>query len=817
MRTLYEDVRYALRAFQRRPAFTAVVVASLALGIAINATVFSWIERILISPLHGVRNGREIVSLKTVAPNGDLLDSSYLDFRDFRDQAKTLAGVIAFKQRPLYMGDAPALERVWSEMVSSNFFDVLGVKPILGRTFMPGEQMDRPGGAPFAVISEGLWRRRFQADPRIVGRTIKLNRQVFTIIGVTPAAFQGTLDGLTFDLWVPVTMQSQLTGSWNWLEDRNSRPLDLMARLQPGVTIEQAQAEVRTIGRRLELAYPDSNRRLGAAIVSIADSPDGVQHILGTLLKVLLVIGAAVLLIVCANVGNLLLARAVTRQKEFSIRLSLGASRARLLRLLCTEAAVLAFAGGALGLLLTAWMTHALELFLPPTDLPVSSTPGGVQSLGLLVTVVLSFATAILCALAPAAQFFQPDTQQALREAGRSLSSGVRSRGLRRVLVVCELSLALVALIGTGLFIKSFQNAKMAYPGFDPEHILLAGLDLSQAHASRDQSITLLARLQQQLQALPGVRAVSLCEDVPLGFSGGSWEEVSVNGYTPQPGENMKLWRNLISPAYFETLKIPLLAGRDFNQRDTRDTPRVAIVNEAFVKHFFGSGPALGRKFRAWGDQTITIVGIARNARYRELSEPSMPYLYLPLSQFYSPGMGVGIEVRTEGQPELSTPIVRAAIQSIDPNLPVTATAPFVSYMSASYFAQKVGANLLTALGLVSLLLATLGLYGVMAYSMSQRTREIGIRMALGARPMQVLRMVIREGMWLCIIGVAAGVVPALLLSRLAAGVLYGVQSSDPGTYLSAPAVLAAFALLAAWLPAHRAAHVNPVEALHWD
>ena len=291
MRTLYEDVRYALRALQKRPAFAAVAIASLALGIAVNAAVFSWVQRILLRPLPGVRNGGEIVSIKTVAPDGGLLDSSYPDFRDFRDQAKTLAGVIAFKPRPLYLGDPPDSERVWSEMVSGNFFDVLGVKPVLGRTFAPDEQLDRPGAAPAAVISETLWRQHFRADPNILGSQIKLNQQAFCIIGVAPAAFQGTMNGLRFDLWVPVMMQSQLTGSWNWLADRNSRPLALMARLRPGVALPEAQAEIGGIAKRLEIAYPGSNRRLRAAVLGISDSPDGVQRIFGTLLKVLLAIG----------------------------------------------------------------------------------------------------------------------------------------------------------------------------------------------------------------------------------------------------------------------------------------------------------------------------------------------------------------------------------------------------------------------------------------------------------------------------------------------------------------------------------------------
>lgn len=816
MRSLFEDIQFAVRSFRRRPVLAIVTVGSLALGIAVNATVFAWVQRILLRPLPGVHNAGEIVSIKTVAPNGDLLDSSYLDFRDFRDQSKTLAGVIAFKQRPLYLGNAPDIERVWSEMVSGNFFDVLGVKPILGRTFAREEQLPRPGAAPLTVISETLWRRRFHTDPRIIGRRIKLNQQAFTIIGVTPATFQGTINGLTFDLWVPLMMHSQLTGSWDWLSDRNSRPLALMARLQPNHSLKEAQAEVSGIAKRLQLEYPETNRGLGAAVLTIADSPDGVQHIFATLLKVLLVIAGAVLLIVCANVGNLLLARAVARQKEFGIRLSLGASRARLVRQLFTEALVLAFAGGAMGLIASAWMSRGIEAFIPPTDLPIAPLAGQFQTVGFLFTIGLCFATAILCALAPAWQLYRREIQEALRETGRSLSAGVHSGVLRGTLVVCELSLALVALIGTGLFIKSFQNARTANPGFDPEHVLLAGLDLSQSHPSDEQSIALLRRLQHRLESLPGVRNVSLCEDVPLGFSGGSWEEVNVFGYTPQPGENMKVWRNLVSPGYLATLKIPLLAGRDFTDRDMRTSQRVAIVNQTFVKRFLAGGLALGRRFHAFGED-ITIVGVARDSKYRALAEPPMPYFYLPLSQFYSPSRSIGIEVRTHDRPEFFAAALRSAIRSVDPNLPITGTAPFVSYMSASYFAQKVGANLLAVLGLISLLLAALGLYGVMAYSMSQRTREIGIRMAVGARPAQVLAMVLRQGVWLCVVGVVAGLVPSLLLSRFASSVLYGVGSNDPVTYIAAVLVLIIFALAATWLPARRAAHVDPVEALHWE
>jgi predicted permease len=570
------------------------------------------------------------------------------------------------------------------------------------------------------------------------------------------------------------------------------------------------------IAKRLAAAYPDSNRNIGARVMTVADSPDGVQRILGKLLKVLLAVGATVLLIVCANVSNLLLARATDRQKEFGIRLSLGATRARLLRQLFTEALVLALAGGALGVLAASWMTHGIEVLLPATDLPAGNMGTGFSSLGFLFTCGLCLAATILCGLAPAWQTFQRRAQDVLRESGRGVSAGVRSRALGGALVVSELSLALIALISSGLFIQSFQNAKAADPGFRPDHVLLAGLDLSQSRYPVEKSVTLLRRLRDHLLTVPGVQNVSICEDVPLGFANGSWEGIEVRGYLPRPGENMNIYRNVISPGYFATLQIPLMAGRDFNERDDVRNERVAIVNETFVHRFLAGAPALGHKFHGWGKE-ITIVGVARDSKYWQLSEPARPYFYVPLSQFFSSGMGVGVEVRTADRPEAFAAKLRSEIQSVDPNLAISGTAPFLSYMSASYFAQKVGASLLTVLGLISLALAMLGLYGVMTYSMSQRAHEIGIRMAVGARPAQVLQLVIREGMRLCALGAAIGLVLALGVMRLAASVLFGIRSNDLGTCLGATSILIVLALVATWLPARRASRLDPIEALRWE
>ena len=589
-----------------------------------------------------------------------------------------------------------------------------------------------------------------------------------------------------------------------------------MARLKPGASLQDAQTEIRLIAARLATSYPDTNRNLDAAVMPLADSPDGVQRIFGKLLRVLFVIAGAVLLIVCANVGNLLLVRATARTKEFGIRASLGASPGRLIQQLFAEALVLAAAGTGLGLIASTWLAQALLLFTPVTELPTAKPAGGLPVLGILFTCALGVLAAVLCGLAPAIQLSRRGVHDALREGGRSSSPGKRPTVLRGALVVCELSLTLLALIGSGLFIRSFQKARAAYPGFEPAGVLIAGVDLSQVPLPVPGRSAMFRRLRTQLAAIPGATAASLSDNVPLALSGGAWEEISVNGYTPSTGENMKLWRNIVSPGYFATLRIPFLAGRDFTDRDTLTSQPVAIVNETFVRRYFAGQRAVGRKFRLW-DKDFTIAGVVRDSKYLQLNEPSRPYFYLSLGQFHHTGVGIAIELRTAGDPARFARLIRSTVRSVDPNALVYITMPFVHFMSAAYSAQKVGAAVLTLLGAVSLLLAVLGLYGVMAFSIAQRTNEIGIRMALGARPAQVLRLVMTEGLWLCLAGIAIGLVLSIIFSRLAASALYGVGHNHWVIYLSAASILSFFALLASWLPARRAARIEPMRALHWE
>ncbi|MDZ4799808.1 MAG: ABC transporter permease [Bryobacteraceae bacterium] len=812
MTDFLRELGLASRSLRKHSKLAAVAIISIALGMGVNAAVFSWIESVLISPLPGASRPAELLSVKTLAGSGERIDSSWPDLRDIGQTARSFTGLTAFRMQSLYVGEGTSQTRVWAETVTGNFFDVMGVRPIAGRTFNAEEQADRPGGAPVAVLGETFWRNHYKADPSTLGRTIQLNRQTFTIVGIVPAEFEGPIPGLRFDVYVPLTMSPVLNRSGNWLAQRGSRPLSAFARLAPGVTLEQANAELSTIGGQLDSAFPASNRTLRFRASTIADAPEGVQSVLKNLLQVLFVIGLAVMLLVCANVGNLLVARTIDRQREFAVRLSLGAGRWHLLRQLIAEAVLLTLAGGALGIFASLWFAGAINFLLPPVDLPLVRLDRGFSLLGGLFTGALALLVTLFCAIAPAWPLLRGHIT-GLAEGGRSNSASVRTRRLRNGLVMAEISLATVALIGCALFVQSFRNSQQANPGFRPDGILLAGLDLTQSGYTREQGRAALIRLQTQLNGTPGVRRAALAEDIPLGFSGGSWEPVEVSGYVPKPGDNMRIWRNVVSPGYFETMEIRLKDGRGFDARDRAEAPGVAVVNETFVRQFFDSQPAIGRKFRGWGRE-LTVVGVARDSRIRTLSESPLPYFYVPLDQFYRPGMGFGVITRTEGPPERFETALRSAIQSADPNLAVTSTARFVDFIGAAYLAQKLGASVLTAVSAMSVLLAMIGLYGAMLHAVSTRTHEIGIRIAVGAQPGQVLAMVLREGFVLSALGAGSGALLALAGGRFIASLLYGVQPFDAPAFGFAVIALLLCGVLSAWVPAWRAATVDPVVAL---
>jgi predicted permease len=819
--SLVQDLRYARRSLAKKPGFLAVALATLALGVGVNVTVFSWIESVLLNPFPAVPEAHRLVAVETVAPSGDLIDSSYPDYLDWK-KARSFSGVLAFKERPLDFRrsgaasvSAPsATQRVWSECVSGDFFDVLGLSPERGRFFSADEARDVPGIAPVAVLSHDFWSREYGGDSSAIGRTIELNRRPFTVIGVAPKGFLGTNVGLGFDVYVPIQMQSVLTGDGRWLESRRSRPLHLLARLAPGETVESASAEMSTIAGRLAGEYPESNREIGVRVLPLWKASYGAGSVLRSVLQILMAAAAVVLLIVCANLANLLLAMGTGRRREIGIRLALGATRSRLLRQLLTEGALVALAGGVAGALLAVWTSDLLRALGPPTDLPIALA-AGLDLRVLFFAFSLALAAGLAFAIVPAWTAVRPDAASALADGTRgSASSGREGNRARGLLVVSEVALALVALAGAGLFVKSFRNSLAADPGFDAKGVLLAGVNLASDGYDRAGGLTFYRRLADRLSRLPRTR-VAFSEDVPLGLSGGSWEDLEIAGYAPGPNENMKILRNLVSPGYFDLLRIPLRAGRDFDSHDGSgppDGPIPTIVNEEFVRRFFAGRPPLGRTFRGWG-RDLTVVGVVGDIKHRSIAEKNRPYFYVPFERFYRADTGITVHLKGAEPLDRLALAVRREIRAVDPNV-WTITLPMSEYVAASAFERKLAASLLSVLAGLALVLAAVGLYSVVAYSVARRTAEIGVRMALGASPRAILLDVLLRSLRLVAVGLVAGLVATLALARLAASVLYRVESWDPFVLAGVCVLLAGIAAAASMVPGIRASRIDPASAL---
>jgi len=800
---------------RKNPAFTAVAVITLALGVGASTTVFSWIEGVLLRPLPGVEKPEQLAGFENFASNGQYVMLSYPDYRDYRDHLKLLAGLAVTQLTPLSLGQPDHPDQVWGEMVSGNYFAVLGVKPVLGRAFAPDEYGDKPGAFPLAVISDRLWRAHFNADPHIVGRTIRVNQHELTVIGVAPPAFRGAVAGLAFDLWIPYIMHPQLQGVGEWmLDDRGTRQVYGIARLKPGVTLAQAGAEIAALARRMSEAN-DQDRGITARVVPLWQSHYGAQSLLLTPLEILMAVCGVVLLIVCANVANLLLARFSARQREFSVRLALGAGRFRLARQILTECAVLAGAGGLAGVLLAVWSSGSLQSLLPPGHLPVALETR-LNAHILTFTILVCMATALLTGLAPALQWARADVNVGLKEGGRSGTAGQESRRLRGLLVVSEMALALVALAGAGLLVRSFEATRQVDPEFDPSHVLLTRFFINTSGEDVEQRKEFCERLRVKLEATPGVKDVAYSDVEPLGIFAGWWEDVQVQGYVPAPGENMKLYRAVVSPGYFRLMKIPLLEGRDFTEQDDLKTQLVMVVNQSFVKRFIPGGQAIGRRVRGWGEW-FTVAGVVKDSKYINLTEAPVPFFYVPFRQVYRADMGLALYVRAAGDPKDAIPMVRREVREIDPSVTVIDAMPLAEHVGETLYAQRVAASLLSVLGGLALLLAAVGLYSVMAYTVAQRTHEIGIRMALGAQRMDVLKLAVGQGLAMTVVGIAAGVVAALALARLLSTFLYGITAADPFTFAAASLVLAGVALLANYIPARRATKVDPMIALRYE
>jgi putative ABC transport system permease protein len=811
-----QDVVYGLRMLRKDIAFTAVLVLTLAVGLGANTTIFSWIRVVLLDPLPGAAEPERVVELESLAPSGEWVPTSYLDFRDFREHTKLLESMSVAQPIALAVGNDVHVERVWGEVVSGNFFDVLHVQPELGRFFTGEERNDAENAHPVVVLSHAYWRSRYGSNPQAIGATVRINRTPYTIIGVAPENFHGSMAGLSFDLWAPATMYGQLTATGTWmLRDRKARMFRVLARLAPEVSIEQARAEVQSFTAFMSKANADTSEGMSATLLPIWKSHYGIQGGLLAPLSILMGASGVVLLIVCANVANLLLARAADRRKEFSIRIALGAGPMRLVRQLSTEVLLVASAGSLAGLVITAWLSGALRWLLPLTDAPklvAASIDGGV----LLFTAGLALAVATLAGLAPALHAARENVNDTLKESGRSGSASLRSNRLRALLVASEMALAVVTLIGAGLFLKSFYIAKGIHPGFDPNQVALTKFNFSAAGFDAQQADAFCGHLREQLERQPGVAAVSYADYVPLSLNAGSWEDLQVEGYVPGRSENMKIYRNLVAPGFFSLLKIPLLEGRDITMQDDASHPKVMVVTREFVRRFVPSGSVLGRKVHGWGEW-FTIVGVVDDVKINRLTEKPAPYFYVPVRQIYRPEMGLAFYVRTSGSVNEALAALRREAQAVDGMVPISDVTSMNDYIGVSLFAQKIAANLLSILAGIAFLLASNGLYGVMAYSVAQRTNEIGIRMTLGAQPKDVLRLIAKQGLTFALAGTVVGAIVALLLARLVNAFLVTVSPADPLIYAAVAVITMALALAATAIPARRATRVDPMVALRYE
>jgi predicted permease len=801
------DWTRAARRLIKRPAFSAVVVLTLAFGIGANATVWCWLDQLVWRPLPGVASQEQLVVLASNQGGGGV---SELDLRDFAGLEDVFSGTLLAQMTFASLELDGQSEWVNTQIVSADFFDVLGAPPRLGRTFLRDEDR-KPGGDNVLVISERLWRRRFGGDPGVVGRAVELNRHPFTIVGVVRAPFRGSMSAFAFDAWAPASMIWEVRNQR--LEGRSARGWLNLTRLRPGVSLARARAAVEAQDARLAQAYPDTNRGIRHRVLPQAESPYGAQSVMGPVLRLLQAVSLGVLLIVVVNVANLLLASAASRRKEIAIQLSLGASRARLVRSLLAESLLLALVGGLLGTLLAAQATRIVTLFLP-------SVPPGVvfdflvDGRALLFTLLLTLATGLAIGLVTALRATRVVLHESLKEGGRSSGTGAHQR-LRNSLVVTEMALALVLLIGAGLCLQGLRQARRTELGLDPDHVLTGNLQIGMNGYTPQTGLGFYRELRQRLLAVPGVEEAALASWFPLGLFGCKGSGVFVEGYLRPPGEDSTYEFAIVSPRYFDTLRIPLVAGRDFIDADDIGSERVAIVNEAFAGRFWPGADPLGRRFRARGEWR-RIVGVTRTAKYNRLDEPPWPFYYLPDQQGV-PDLDLSLAVRTTGDPNAIAAAVRGAVRGLDPRVEPLRTQPLREYVESVYFPQRMASGLLLLLGAVSLVLAALGVYGVVAYAVSQRTQEFGVRMALGASRRDVVWLVLRRGLVLTAVGVAIGLVLSLALVRLVASFLNGVSPFDPVTYLAGPVFLAVVALLASGLPARRATRVDPGAALRCE
>jgi predicted permease len=796
---------------RRSPGFALLAILCLTLGIGANAAVFSWIEGILFRPYPLVARQERLAALGgTALGEAGGTPISWPDLLDLQKSCTLIDSFIVTKIMGTTLSNGDRAEVTTGSIVSANYFGAIGVHPILGRAFEPGEDVGR-NAHPMTVISYQLWQRRFKGDPQIIGKTQRLNGVVHTIVGVAPEGFYGTFVGWAMQFWVPASMEETFEAGGYKLEDRGARWIESFVRLKPGVTLEQAQQEMSAVAKRLENDFPATNRGRGIKLWPLWQTPFNNARTLLPTLEVMLVVVVFVLLIACANVGNLLLVRSFARRHEMTVRLAIGAARGRLLQQLLTEGLILAAVGATCGLVVAYWCRHALVLLFPARGGVTMHLPGEIDWRVLAISAGVCLVTTLLLGLVPAMQSGKLDVAGALKAESASVVGGRGTAWFRSGLVVMQVSLSFVLLVGAGLLLQSLQKIRTASPGFSTREVLETAANLVSAGYDAPRAQTFQDALLERVQSLPGVESAAFGRMPPLSYGSYSSSPIAVDGYQPPPEEQLTAEYNEVGPRYFATMGIPLLSGREFARADDENAAPVAIVNETMASHYWPAKNPIGDRVQVKG-RWLQVVGIAKDSKYESVREAPKPFFYVPLRQNFS--RSADLFVRTPLSPEMMATAIAREVHALDANLALYEVISLQEQLERSTSPQLVAVTLVGVLGGLALLLCAIGLYGVMSYAVSQSSREMGLRMALGAESSHLVRQVMSRGLTLMGGGVLLGVGVALLLTRLLGHLLYKVSPRDPLVFAAAFIVMGIAAVAACFLPAWRATRTDPAHIL---
>jgi macrolide transport system ATP-binding/permease protein len=809
--TALQDLRFGLRTVRRNPGFSLLAILCLTLGIGANAAVFSWIEGILFRPYPAVTHQEQLLALTGTArgesgPTG----VSWPDFLDLQRNCTLIDSFFVSKIMGTTLSIGDRAEVTTGSIVSANYFDAIGVHPILGRGFVPGEDVGR-NAHPVTVISYQLWKGRFKGDPQIIGKTQRLNNVVHTIVGVMPEGFYGTFVGWAMQFWVPASMEEIFEAGGYKLEDRGARWIESYVRLKPGVSREQAQQEIAAVAKHLETDYPDTNRGRGIRLWPLWETPFNNAGALLPTLEIMLAVVVFVLLIACANVGNLLLVRSFARRHEMTVRLAIGAGRGRLLKQLFTEDLILSAFGAAGGLLVAHWCRHALVLLFPARGGVAMHLPGEIDWRVLAVSGGVCFLATLLLGLVPAMQTGKINLAAALKSDSAGVVGGGGRAWVRSGLVMVQVSLSFLLLVGAGLLLQSLQKIRNTSPGFSTRGVLDTAVNLTAAGYDAPRAQSFQDELLTRVKALPGVESAAFARMTPLSYGSYSSAPITVDGYQPPPEEQPIVEYNEVGPDYFATMGVLLVSGREFTRADDEKAALVAVVNETMAAQYWRGRNPIGERVQV-KDRWMQVVGVAKDSKYESVREAPKSFFYVPLRQNFS--RGAGLYIRTPLSPETMAAALTREVHALDPGLALFEVITLQEQLDRSTSPQQVAVTLVGVLGGLALLLSAIGLYGVMSYTVSQSTREMGLRMALGAGASNLLKLVLSRGLALTAGGVALGAVAAFALTRLLGNLLYKVSPRDPLAFGSAFMILTVVSVAACLLPAWRASHIDPARAL---